>query len=131
MTTTVRLDDSDVLANLARLDNPALNNAIGEALFAEAWKIMAQSHREVPVRDGILKNSGTVLPPQKRGKTVVVEMGYGGAASAYAVPQHERTDYNHRVGKAKYLEDPLIAAASELPANLADYLRQWMKDRVR
>ena len=131
MTVKLTLDDSDVLAYLDRLTEPQLGNAVGEALFGEAWEIMGKSHREVPVRDGILKNSGTVLPPERRSGSVVVEMGYGGAASAYAVVQHERTDFAHRVGKAKYLEDPLMQAAPNLTRNLTARLRDWIKDQAR
>ena len=55
-------------------------------------------------------------------------MGYGGAASAYALVQHERTDYRHPgQGQAKYLEGPAKARAPQLGRNIARRLRKAMR----
>ena len=51
---------------------------------------------------GTLKNSGRVDRPEKRGAEVTVKLKYGGAAIPYALIQHERTDYHHTRGQAKY-----------------------------
>ena len=86
--------------------------ALAAGLYKEAIETMAESAMEVPVDLGILRASGTVNPPEISGNGVSVTFGYGGAASDYAIPQHEREDYSHTVGKAKYLEDPLMRRAN-------------------
>lgn len=55
--------------------------------------------RGVPVDEGTLRNSLRVL---KRGG-YAVDLVAGGAAAPYALVQHERTDFRHRVGEARYL----------------------------
>ena len=42
-------------------------------------------------------------------------VGFGGPATRYALVQHERTDYKHTVGEAKYLEKAVQANASQVP----------------
>lgn len=92
-----------------------------QALYAEANDIMLQSQELVPVDTGVLKTSGTVLPPTIMGNVVEVVLGYGGAASAYALRQHEDLSYNHAEGKqAKYLEQPAREAMESLEQSLAD-----------
>ena len=92
-----------------------------QALYAEANDIMLASQELVPVDTGVLKTSGEVLDPTVSGNTVEVVMGYGGAASAYALRQHEELSYSHKDGKqAKYLEQPAREAMPNLEQSLAD-----------
>ncbi len=84
--------------------------ASASAIYEEANAIMAVSRHLVPVETGTLRASGYVDAPEVSGLGVSVELGYGGAASAYAMIQHERMDYRHRVGQAKYLEQPFLEA---------------------
>jgi hypothetical protein len=54
-----------------------------------------------------------------------VVLGFGGAAKAYAVPQHERLDYRHTVGQARYLADAVLHRQKGLPGRIgADVGRQ-------
>lgn len=92
---------------------------LGAALYREANAIMVDSKAEVPVKYGILRASGVVDLPHVSGAAVEVAMGYGGAAQSYAVMQHERTDFHHRVGKDHYLSDPLTAHAQGMQERLA------------
>lgn len=93
---------------------------LAKALFREAEQIMTRSQRDfVPVDLGVLRASGHVAPPDIRGDRVTVELGYGGAASAYALVQHERLDFHHDVGQAKYLEQPVLEAAAGLGGRIA------------
>jgi hypothetical protein len=82
-------------------------------MYIEAEKIMGVSKALfVPVDHGNLRSSGHVALPKMTGPFQwVVEMGYGGPAVPYAVVQHERLDYKHTVGEAKYLEKPTLQAA--------------------
>ena len=90
------------------------------ALYQEAQLIMSKSLRLVPVDTTALKQSGGIEPPRTRGDHIEVVMGYGGAASAYALRQHEDLSYKHEAGKtAKYLENPARERTNDLPDRLA------------
>lgn len=92
---------------------------IDAALYTEAEAIMTASKAICPVDTGVLRQSGFVAPPTTEGNTHRIEMGYGGAASAYAVIVHENPSAHHPVGQWKYLEVPLREAAPHLAANIA------------
>lgn len=98
---------SQILQRFGRLERD-VDTAAGRGLRLCGEDIMSDSQAQVPVDTGVLKASGSVLGPTGNGYGWTVEAGYGGAASAYARPQHEREDYRHTVGKAKYLEDPFM-----------------------
>lgn len=71
------------------------------ALFQEANKIMAKSKPLVPVFHGALRSSGHVqLPRRTASGDIEVVLGYGGAASDYAVFVHEGT--GPAVGRPRY-----------------------------
>jgi len=93
--------------------------ALGGALFREATRIMGEALLETPVDLGTLRGSGTVELPKVSGSSVSVTLGFGGAASAYAVPQHEREDFEHTVGKSKFLSDPMARAEAGLGERVA------------
>lgn len=81
----------NVIENLARFGAFA-RKQLGAALYRQAEKIMADSKNNyVPVDLGMLKASGYVEFPKDDGKTITVTLGYGGAASNYAVYVHEGT----------------------------------------
>ena len=61
------------------------------ALTIEANGVMRESKREVPVDMGILRSSGFVQRPKRKGRGASITMGYGGAAQGYAVYLHEGT----------------------------------------
>ena len=111
--------------NLQRLLMQGQRNAVpllASALYEEAEKIMRVSKDLVPVDEGTLMGSGHVQAPNVGATDVEVEFGYGGAAKAYALIQHERMDYNHRTGQAKFLEQPTLEAAIGMGARLARHL---------
>lgn len=84
--------------------------ALGAALYEEASIIFVESQMEVPVDTGRLRASGMVSPPP------IVKITYG---TTYALPVHERINVKHRVGKAKYLEDPFRRAIPGLLDRIA------------
>lgn len=129
---TLRGDD-ELLARFVRLRfaAPVLT---GRSLYRFGLGVMRLSKEQVPVRTGTLKNEGTVLPPVVAGGRVTVELGYGGAASAYALAVHEipppelvspgERSARHAPGKKwKYLEDPLKEAAGRLEKELGADLK--------
>jgi hypothetical protein len=107
------------------------------ALYRQGEAIMAESKLEVPVDTGVLRSTGHVAVPVITGTAVMVEMGYGGPATPYALRQHEELTWQHpskerqrkskislgRIGKAKYLEDPFRRHAARLDADMAADLR--------
>jgi hypothetical protein len=54
----------------------------------------------VPKDDGPLKASGRVYGPNSKGE---VALTFGGASAPYALYQHEKTNLNHNLGEARYL----------------------------
>ena len=81
---------------------------------------MNVSQREVPVKWGVLRSTGTVFPPQRRGAAIEVVLAYGGPAAPYAWIQHEKLSLKHdEPTKAKYLEDPVYAAKPTFEQQLA------------
>lgn len=79
------------------------------AVYAAGSAIMTEAKRRAPVDHGDLRGSGYVSLPEQKGRKVRSEIGFGGPASAYAIVQHERTDFSHDVGEAKYLERAISA----------------------
>ena len=118
---------------LKELGDKQAAQVLGSALHIEALHIMQESQRQVPVDTGILRASGTVLPPETDGRNARVVMGYGGAASDYATIQHERLDFAHRPpGKAKYLEDPLQAHLDgPFVENMVKRIQAWIDDSTK
>lgn len=108
------------------------------ALYREANRIMTESKENyVPVADDTLRGSGFVELPEIAGDNVEVTMGYGGAASAYALAVHEHLSEHspqswekaesagrpvqfHPTGHGpKYLEIPVIAAQEGFDTRIA------------
>lgn len=90
------------------------------SLYQEGLRIMAVSQRQVPVRWGVLRSTGTVFPPVRRGAAIEVVLAYGGPAAPYAWIQHEKLGLKHdEPTKAKYLEDPVLDAKRDFELALA------------
>lgn len=123
MTVRVKLDGIDKLERVLRNLDRITQNALANALTVEAEAIMANSKKyHVPVDTGTLRASGRVMPPEIKGGVVSIELGYGGAASAYALPVHElpdETNWTQAYSGSKYLERPVVNAAKGLERRLA------------
>lgn len=93
---------------------------IAKSIYKRAEKVMTVSKRNyVPVDLGTLRGTGHVDPPEISGGNVSVQLSYGGPAAPYATEQHENLDFYHDYGEAKYLEKPLMAAASTMANDIA------------
>jgi hypothetical protein len=132
----------DVLQRLA----PAQRKLAAQAMYAEATDIMADSMEHyVPVRDGVLRGSGTVHQPTITASEITVAFGYGGAAKGYALKTHE----NPRAGKTgglspsgrrykryattggwKYLEQPVVKATVGMSARIAARMRDGLRPEL-
>lgn len=83
--------------------------------------VFLPSQDQCPVKTGAMKSTGQnelITTPH----TITCEVGYGSEATPYTIAQHERLDFHHEVGKAKFLEDPVNAAVPLLPQALIDRL---------
>ncbi len=102
---------------------------VGKALHKEARDVLEEAAIEVPKDTKALLNSRFVTPPIRSREEVKVICGFGTDSvinprthqptSSYAVAVHERLDVDHPVGKAKFLEDPMLRRASKFEANIA------------
>ncbi len=114
---------SELQAALSRLTETAPIHGAG-VMVEEAESIMANSKDIVPVDWGILKGSGTVLPPEIVDSRAEVVMGYGGAAAHYTIIQHENLEFKHSPGQqAKFLEQPAREAVVGMEGRVAQKLR--------
>lgn len=108
-----------------------VRRAAAAALYEEGERIMADSQENycpVAPDGGALRSTGHVSPPERTEDGITVTLSYGGPAVRYAVPTHEHlsehSPYSWRVAEArgtgvhwnvggpKYLELPVLAAAS-------------------
>lgn len=115
---TIRVEGTRELTRALVRAGALAMDALASAVFEEQSAIMTASQSLVPVDLGTLKASGTVLPPVVRGDVVECDAGYGGAAAAYALVQHEGL-FTHTVGERKYLERPFLERSNDIPKNLA------------
>lgn len=133
MSLTLTITGTEALRDALAKLGPKAQEASAAALYQEAEAIMADSKENyVPVDTGALRDSGNVLKPEIVGTVISVTMSYGtGPSAEYAVPIHEDLTIHHPMhrrpgggiydctGEAKYLERPLLAAASDLASRLA------------
>jgi hypothetical protein len=112
---------------------------VAAAIYQEAQIVMTESKRRCPVASdgGILRASGQVSLPVRKGKNISVTLSYGGAADAYAIAVHEHLsshsppswvtaeDNGHPVQWTtpgtgpKFLEGPINEAAEDMAARIA------------
>lgn len=100
---------------------------LGGAMWREATSIINSAKGITPVDTGTLRGSGHVQIPEVTEAGVSVVMGFGGAASNYAIYVHENLSSYHRPPtQAKFLERPFLAAAQGMAQRLAGDLKNRM-----
>ena len=123
--------------------------AVEAGLFEHGSKVEGDAKELVPVDKGNLRASGFTLTPslqnvgpgaQPSGEAramaiatpqeISAVVGFGGPSLEYALIQHERTDFHHAVGQAKYLSQPAQQRAPELPATIAKHVQRAV-ERMR
>lgn len=108
------------LAKLLAEGGDKIVPALAQALYEEGQLAFAESQRLVPRDTGTLAGSGVLKPPDVQGDHVTVSMGYGGAASDYALIVHEDPNATHTGGRTfKYLEVPVLARVPNMEANVS------------
>lgn len=86
--------------------------------------LLKESQPLVPVDTGRLKNSGKVVEISN-GYSVVYSTENPTTGYNYAMIQHENLEYNHEVGQAKYLEEPLRNNADKLISIVREEMRKY------
>jgi hypothetical protein len=95
------------------INDDDIKRKVMAAMEQFAYDLKSKSQELCPVDKGTLRDSALV---EVTGDTITV--GYGGAASSYAVVQHESMSFHHNVGQAKFLEQPFDEMKSELAERL-------------
>lgn len=78
--------------------------AFGAALYSEGVGLYGEARKRVPVDSGYLRDSAYVTKPNLRSQNMKVEVGFG---AEHATLQHQKTEYRHTKGEAKYLENAI------------------------
>lgn len=126
----------DPMRRVLALGGQVAVDTLVHVLRNESLLAFRDSQRRTPHVTGVLRASGVLKPPAVTGTHVEVTMGYGGAASAYALYQHENLSLNHPdptdsrsdpAGQAKYLEAPV----RDQVRGLAGRLRAELETRLR
>jgi hypothetical protein len=107
----------------------AIPQDVAKALYMVAEEIMTDAKANyVPVVTGNLRRSGFVEKPVVAGNKVHVTLGFGGAATIYAIAVHEYPA-SYGQGKNKYLTKPVNAAAPNIPNRMAVFMRRYTLGR--
>lgn len=112
-----------VEANIQRLINGNWNDA-KKAFLQETNIVHGEAQKETPVEFGVLRRSGSVDEIKETKKEYDLMIGFH---TDYAAAVHENLEARHPKGKAKYLEDPLMARVDDIPKNIAKRIRAGMK----
>lgn len=118
---TVQGDEK--LKKILKAASKGSEQALAGPLRFEAERIMTDAKLLTPVDTNTLRASGVVQSPDIHAGRVVVELGFGGAAKAYALVQHERTDFHHTSGQAKFLEQPV----KEAERGFGERISRWLE----
>jgi hypothetical protein len=109
---TITVSGSEqIVASLQKLA-PAALNEVATSAYMWGETVMNESKRECPVDKGFLRASGNVDDPIVTSEGFAITLEY---PMEYAVYVHENLEANHPTGKAKFLEDPMMAHLGELP----------------
>lgn len=108
---------NEVLRNLDKLEQNVRRGAL-RGMNQWSDETMTLAKERTPVDTGTLRASGYVTTPQDNGSSIEQELGFGGAAADYALVQHERLDFNHPTGQAKFLESAVNDRERELISSI-------------
>lgn len=117
----VEMKGMDRLVRLLATGGDKSVDALARALYEEAQVIFEKSQQIVPHEEGVLAASGQLHPPSVYGSDIIVEITYGGNASAYAAIQHEVDTFRHAPGRqSHYLEQPFMESLDNIEGNVYD-----------
>jgi hypothetical protein len=90
----------------------------------EFGQIGGEAQEETPVKTGQLRGSLLVEPAQVADGMISITLGFH---KNYAIYVHENLEAYHKVGKAKFLEDPLMRHLQTFPKELVDAVEQSLE----
>lgn len=106
---------------------------VKQALAVEAEIEVTEAKKRTPVYTGptgpgkpipgLLRASVHQDGPHREGHRIYTKIVAGGAAGAYAIPQHENLEYFHEVGQAKYIESVILESRPFMAARIVARLR--------
>ena len=102
----LRIESTIDVSKLVRAMEQGGDTDIAEAMASSVFR---GSQEEVPIDTGDLKKSGRV--ERRDGGEAAVT--YGSAKVQHALVVHEKVGINYRVGKRKYLRDPLMKGSKK------------------
>lgn len=109
-----------------------VQEAVGEFLWMEGQEIATAAAQKAPIDMGALRSSKYVEPPvPPKGRDPEVTVGFGGPSAPYALIQHERTDFHHDEGEAKYLEKAFNERTGpEFFTRMGEHVRKRLEQRL-
>jgi len=95
--------EKEVQAEIARM-SVRYPGAFAAALYSEGVGIYNEARNRVPVDSGYLRDSAYVTKPNPKAQNISLEVGFG---AEHASLQHQKTEYRHTQGQAKYLQNTM------------------------
>lgn len=122
----IQIMNAAQLAGILARAGAGVTGALGSSLYAEANDMMREAKEQIPFDTGVAKNSGRVFPPSAIGNSVFVDLGFGGAASAYVEVLHnnDRGASFQNGKKDHYLSDPVRNLANGLDERILDAIQR-------
>jgi len=103
-----------------------VHKAAAEALNDGAKELLRTANETIPIEEGTMQGSGTVIPATPQ--CLVATVGYGGEAASYVLRQHEDETLRHDPGRrAKWLE----MAAKEDGTRIMTWVAEQMRGELR
>ena len=137
MTQGIRIEGLDKLQTKLKKSSNMATRSMAQALFKEAELIMTEAKDNTPVAPdgGTLRSSGHVQIPKFSGTTLEIVLGFGGAASAYALAVHEHPSQHSppswsggvtwNVGGPQFLKNAMDKAEAGMGGRIAKHLGRW------
>lgn len=125
----IELRGVEEVAKRLLLADRHLKQGVAAGVYALGENIRTESMRRTPVDQGVLRASHYVTPPEQvevGRPTVRVGCG-GGAAKPYALIQHERLDFHHAEGEAKFLENAAKHEAQNAARTIGKHARAYLQ----
>jgi len=101
-------------------------DSAARALTDGARELLRTANETIPIEEGVMQNSGTVIAATRQ--RLLATVGYGGEAASYVVRQHEDETLRHDPGRrAKWLE----MAAKEDGTRIMTWVAEQMRSELR
>lgn len=114
----ILLGADKVIARIRKIQT-GMSKEIADALYEEAKIELREAKKRTPVATGALRKSGKVSKPKISGKTVTVDISFGGETAPYAVYVHEDLEAFHPIGQAKFLESVIEESRPHMAKRIA------------